>query len=92
MMVGMTSKALPNSGRRRAARKAKAELQDGYSSLAAAVTQLAGRVKPNSPQARKVHSMANLLLENLQRDGEMITGIDVDMYVLRRIATRLPGS
>ena len=89
---GMTSKALPNSRRRRAARKARAELQYGYSSLAAAVTQLAGRVKPNSPQARKVHCMANLLLEKQKRDGEMIPGIDVDMSVLRRIATRLPGS
>ena len=89
---GKTSKALPNSRRRSAARKAKSELQDGYSSMAAALTQLAGRVDPNSPQARKVHSVANLLLEDYQRDGEMIPGIDVDMSDLRRLATRLPGS
>ena len=86
------SKALPNSRRRRAAKKAKPELQDGYSSLAATLTQLAGRVDPNSAQARKVHSMAHLLLEDYQVDGEVIRGIDVDMSDLRRIATRLPGS
>ena len=86
------SKALPNSRRRRAARKAKSELQDGYSSLAAALTQLAGRVDPNSAQARKVHSVANLLLEDYQRDGMVIRGIDVDMSDLWRIATRLPVS
>ena len=53
-------KAFPNSRRRRAARKAKSELQDGYSSLAIALKQLADRVDPNSAQARKVHSMAKL--------------------------------
>ena len=63
-----------------------------YKMVTARWQLLVGRVKPNSPKARKVHSMANLLLENLQRDGEMIPGIDVDMSVLRRIATRLPGS
>ena len=65
------SKALPNSRRRRATRKAKSELQDGYSSLAAALTQLDGRLEPNGAQARKVHSMANLLPEEYQRDGEV---------------------
>ena len=50
---GKASKAFPNSRRRRAARKAKSELQDGYSSLAATLTQLAGRVDPSSPHARK---------------------------------------
>ena len=89
---GKASKALPDSGRRRAARKAKSELQDGDSSLAAAMTQLAGRVDPNSAQARKVHSMANLLLEDYQRDGEVISGIDVDMSDLRQIVSHLPGS
>ena len=74
---GKASRAPPNSRRRRAARKAKSELQDGYSSLAAALTQLAGRVDPNSAQARKVQSMANLLLEDYQRGGEVIRGIDV---------------
>ena len=80
---GKASKALPNSRRRRAARKAKSELQDGYSSLAAALTQLAGRVDPNSEQDRKVHSMANLLLEDYQRDGEVISGIEINMSDLR---------
>ena len=41
-------KAFPNSRRRRAARKAKSDLQDGYSSLAASLTQLAGRIDPSS--------------------------------------------
>ena len=86
------SKPLPTSRRRRAAKKAKSELQDGYGSLAAALTQLAGRVDPSSAQARKVHSVANLLLEDYQRGGEVISCIDVDMSDLRRIATRLPGS
>ena len=54
--------AFPISRRRHAARKAKSDLQDGYSSLAATLTQLAGRVDPSSMQARKVHSMAKLLL------------------------------
>ena len=89
---GKASKAFPNSRRRRAARKAKSELQGGYSSLAAALTQLAGRVDPNSAQARKVHSMANLLLEDYQRDGMVISGFEVDMSDIRRIASRLPGS
>ena len=73
---GKASKALPNSRRRRAARKAKSELQNGYSSLAATLTQLAGRVDPSSVQARKVHSMAKLLLEDYQRDGKVIRGIE----------------
>ena len=89
---GKASKALPNSRRRRAARKEKSELQDGYSSLAAALTQLAGRVDPSSAQARKVHSMAKWLLEDYQRDGKVISGINVDMSDLRQIVSRLPGS
>ena len=85
-------KAFPNSRRRRAARKAKSDLQDGYSSLAATLTQLAGRVDPSSVQARKVHSMAKLLLEDYQRDGKVISGMNVDMSDLRQIMARLPGS
>ena len=86
------SKAFHNSRGRRAARKAKSESQDGYSSLAATLTQLVGRVDPGSAQARKVHSMAKLLLGDYQRDGDVIPGIDVDMSDLRQIMSRLPGS
>ena len=86
------NKSPPNPRRRRAVRKAKSELQDGYSSLATALTQLAGRVDPKSARARKILRMANLLLEDYQRDGEVIRGIDVDMSSLQRIASRLPGS
>ena len=73
-------------------RKAKAELQDDYSSLTATLTQLAGRVDPSSAQARKVHSMAKLLLEDYQRDGKVIGGMNVDMSDLRQIMARLPES
>ena len=68
-------KAFPDSSRRRAARKAKSDLQDGYSSLAATLTQVVGRVDPSSGQARKVRSMAKLLLEDYQRDGKVISGV-----------------
>ena len=80
------NKAPPNPRRRRAY-----ELRDGYSSLATALTQLAGRVHPESAQARKIHRMANPLLEDYQRDGEVVRGIDVDMSSLQRVASRLPG-
>ena len=70
------------------ARKAKSDLQDGYSSLAATLTQVAGRVDPSSVQAWKVHSMAELLLEDYQRDGKVISG----MSDLRQIMSRLSGS
>ena len=83
---GKASKASPNSRKRRAARKAKSELQNGYSSLAA------GRVDPSSAQARKVHSMAKLLLEDYQRDGKVISGINVDMSDIRQIVSGLSGS
>ena len=85
-------KAFPNSRRRRAARKAKSDLQDGYSSLAATLTQLAGRVDPSSVQDRKVHSVAKLLLEDCQRDGKVISGMNVGMSDLRQIMSRLSGS
>ena len=89
---GKASKAFLNSRRRRAARKAKSDLQDGYSSLAATLTQVAGRVDPSSVQPRKVHSMAKVLLENYQRGGKVISGMNVDMSELRQIMARLPGS
>ena len=86
------SKTFANSRRRRAVRKAKSDLQDGCRSLAATLTQLAGRVDQSSVQARKVHSMAKLLLEDYQRDGKMISGMNVDMSDVRQFMIRLLGS
>ena len=68
------------------------ELKEGYSSLVTSLSQQFGRVHPKSAQAGKIRRLVSQVLEDYQRDCEVVRGMDVDLSTLQRIVSRLSVS
>ena len=68
------------------------ELKEEYSSLITSLSQQFGRVHPKSAQAGKVRRLVSQVLEDYQRDCEVVRGMDVDLSSLQRIVSRLSVS
>ena len=65
------------------------ELNEEYSSLATSLSQQFGRVHPKSAQAGKIRRLVSQVLEDSQRDCEVVRGLDVDLSSLQRIVSRV---
>ena len=68
------------------------ELKEGYCSLVTSLSQQFGRVHPKSAQAGKIRRLVSQVLEDYQRDCEVVRGMDVDLSSLQRIVSRLSVS